>query len=143
MTRSQRWLAGTLLGLAAASGALYWWRAGAAETVRQWLRPRFHVIAIDLDAGTMVLRQWNRSYTVKCERSCDQFAAGKSYSAEDRGSELEIKVAGRVLRCPIIKIEVRFETHPGGMGSYVGPGRLAGRTLAPKTQRARTVLDVG
>ena len=87
--------------------------------------PRYHVVAIDPGAGTMMLRQLNRTYTVNCERSCDQFAAGKNYSAEERGSELEIKVAGRVLRCPIIKIEVRFETHPGGMGSYVGPGRSA------------------
>ena len=88
----------------------------------QWLRPRFQVIAIDVGTGTMVLRQWNRTYTVKCERRCDEFAAGKSYSANDRGSDLEIKVAGHVVRCPIIKIEVRFETHPGGMGSYVGLG---------------------
>jgi hypothetical protein len=84
--------------------------------------PQYHVVAIDSGASTMVLQQWNRTYTVKCERSCGQFAAGKSYSAKDRGSELEIKVAGRVLRCPIIKIEVRFETPPGGMGSYVGAG---------------------
>ena len=122
MTRSQRWLAGTLLALAAVSLAWYGWRAGRRETVRQWLRPRFQLIAIDFGAGTMVLRQWNHTYTVKCEPSCDQFAAGQSYTAEDRGSELEIKVRGCVLRCPIIKIEVRFETHPGGMGSYAGPG---------------------
>ena len=85
----------------------------------QWLRPRFQVMAIDAGAGTMVLRQWNRTYTVKCERRCDEFVAGKSYSANDRGSDLEIKVAGHVVRCPIIKIEVRFDTNPGGLGSYV------------------------
>jgi hypothetical protein len=28
-----------------------------------------------------------------------------------------------VVRCPIIKIEVRFETHPGGLGNYMKLGR--------------------
>jgi hypothetical protein len=123
---------------------MYWWRAGGRETIMQCMRPRFHVLAIDVGAGTMVLRQWNRTYTVKCEHRCDEFAAGKSYSANDRGSDLEIKVAKHVVRCPIIKIEVRFETHPGGLGNYMSlGGQLAGQKIRPKTQRARVVLDVG
>jgi hypothetical protein len=106
---------------------IYWWHAGGRETVMQSLRPRFRVMAIDSGAGTMVLRQWNRTYTVKCRPNCQEFAAGRSYFASDRGSDLEIKVAGHVVRCPIVKIEVQFETHPGGLGElrHFGKERLA------------------
>jgi hypothetical protein len=129
--RSRLWIAGCLSAIVIVFSIVYWWRAAGRETIMQWLRPRFQVMAIDAAGGTMVLRQWNRTYTVKCERRCNEFAAGKSYSASDRGSDLEIKVAGHVVRCPIIKIEVRFDTNPGGLGSYVS---LAG-TLRRSVQK--------
>ena len=88
----------------------------------QALKPRFHVLGIDVSSGTMVLQQWNRTYTVKCDAVCREFAVRKSYSASDLGSDLAIKVGGHVVRCPIIKIEVRFDTHPGGLGTWVSIG---------------------
>ena len=64
----------------------------------------------------MVLRQSNRTYTVKCEERCRDFTVGGSYRAVDRGSDLEIRVGRQRIRCPIIKIEVRFDVRPGGLG---------------------------
>ncbi|PYX92307.1 MAG: hypothetical protein DMG71_18315 [Acidobacteria bacterium] len=96
--------------------ALYWWRAGGSETLQQLLTPRFQVVSIDFSEQRMVLRQSNRTYTVNCDDACRDFAVGRSYRAMDRGSDLEIRVGGQRIRCPIIKIEVRFDVRPGGVG---------------------------
>jgi hypothetical protein len=96
--------------------ALYWWRAGGSEMLQQLLTPRFQVVSIEFSEQRMVLRQSNRTYTVKCEERCGNFTVGGSYRAVDRGSDLEIRVGRERIRCPIIKIEVRFDVRPGGLG---------------------------
>jgi hypothetical protein len=99
--------------------AIYWWQSGGHEEFVRLLKPRFLVLTIDYHARTMTLRQWNRTYTVRCGDACREFAVDKCYSAVDHGSELEIEVDRRTVRCPIIKIEVKFDTQPGGLGSYI------------------------
>jgi hypothetical protein len=94
----------------------FWWRAGGRETLRELLTPRFQVAGIDFGARTMVLQQSNRTYTVGCEDTCRDFAVGKKYRAIDHGNDLEIRVGRQRVLCPIIKIEVRFDVHPGGVG---------------------------
>ena len=133
MGRSGKWRVLGLIAVIAVAGAFYWWTVGGREAVFQLLSPRFRVVGIDLNSQTMELRQTNRTYSVRCQDACRDFVAGESYAAVDRGSDLDVTVGGRRVRCPIIKIEVRFDARPGGVGSYV----------RPKTQRARTVLDVG
>ena len=135
MRVSGKWLIVGLLSIGASLGAVYWWWAGGSGIVREMLTPRFRVIGIDFAAQTMQLRQTNRTYTVACGQACREFTVGQSYAATDRGSDLEIRVAGQRVECPVIKIEVRFDTRPGGVGIYLWS--------RPKTQRARTVLDVG
>ena len=108
-----------MIAVAAGLGALYWWHAGGSEALLQLLQPGFQVVSIDRDAQTMLLRQANRTYTVRCENGCRDFAVGRSYPAIDSGSDLEIKIGRRRVRCPIIKIEVRFDVHPGGLGTYI------------------------
>lgn len=117
MRISGKWLALSLLAVAASVGAVYAWWAGGREGLLQLLRPRFQVVAIDPASRTMQLRQTNRTYTVRCDDACRDFVAGQDYPAIDRGSDLELKVAGRRVRCPIIKIEVHFDVRPGGVGA--------------------------
>jgi hypothetical protein len=116
---SGKWLIVVLLGIGACLGAVYWWWAGGDAFVRDMLTPRFRVLVVDMTEHTMKLRQTDRVYTVRCGVQCGGFAEGQSYSAMDRGSDLELRVGGRRLSFPIIKIEVHFDARPGGVGIYL------------------------
>ena len=119
MRVSGKWLIVVVLVIGACLGAVYWWWAGGDAVVRDMLTPRFRVLVVDMTEHTMKLRQTDRVYTVRCGVQCGGFAEGQSYSATDRGSDLELRVGGRRLSFPIIKIEVHFDARPGGVGIYL------------------------